>query len=217
MDFLGKIDSIYKNIRDQFEGADDAFGCFIEVEPIDQKTTLSFIIKKREKSMLLIVDGKQRVHMSDLQIINCICDMSKVDRDWFLQQFIDLYKGQSSKIKFKISGEEFEGCGITHYPETKALELYSDTVVDYNDFVFLLNFIFSKDKCHEDRKKIPAFSKQTLVKYITLIDYYGNNGLSSKQYLEAIGYPVHLKHPVDNKSTAELFTDIKGFDISAYL
>ena len=217
MDFLKIIDDIYAQERAHISEADDSFCCFIQIDPIDQNTTLKYLIKKREKAMLLIVDGKQRVHMSDLQIINCICNMCETDRDWFLRQFIRLYEGHSNKIKFKISGTECDGCGIMKYPKIKSLELHSDTIVDYNDFVFLLNFIFSKDKCHEERKKIPNFSKQTLVKYITLIDYYGNNGLTSKQYLETIGYPIRSPRPIDSKQTAALFSDIKTFDISAYL
>ena len=90
MDFLKIIDDIYANERAHINESDDTFCCFIEIDPIDQNTTLKFLIKKREKAMLLIVDGKQRVHMSDLQIINCICNMCETDRDWFLCQFIRL-------------------------------------------------------------------------------------------------------------------------------
>lgn len=217
MDFLKKIDAIYNQERAKYSEADDEFCCYIDVEPLNQNTTKKFTIKKREKSMLQICDGKQRVYLSDIQIVNCICDMNENDRNWFLQQFVHLYQGGGNKIFFKINGSEVEGCGIMSYPENKELTLYSDTSISYNDFIFVLNFIFSKDRCHEEMTSISNFSKRTMVKYITLIDYYGNKSLHSKKYLESIGYPVEYKQPVGNRMTDGMFIDILGFDISKYL
>lgn len=216
MDFLRRIDAIYEVERAKYPESDDSFGCFIDIEPINQETTHSFIIKKREKSMLLIVDGNQRVHMSDLQIVNCIRYMRPSDRNWFLQQFIELYSGKSRKISFKINGDIFEGCGIELFPQKKELYIFSDTTITYNDFIFLLNFIFSKDQCWEELAELPDFRKRTIIKYITLIDYYGNRNSKSRKYLKALGYPVNSKFPIDNNQTRELFKEIKGFDISLY-
>lgn len=216
MCFLRRIDAIYDVERAKYPEADDSFGCFIEIEPIGQETTHSFIIKKREKSMLLIVDGSQRVHLSDLQIINCICHMRPSDRNWFLQQFIALYCGKAKKISFKINGEVFDGCGIDLFPQKKEMNIFSDTTITYNDFIFLLNFIFSKDQCWEELAELPDFRKRTIIKYITLIDYYGNKSSKSRKYLKALGYPVKSKVPTESNQTRELFKEIKEFDISLY-
>lgn len=147
MSFLKKIDSLHGNYRNEYpsEEVDEYFNSFIKVEPVDVNLTKQFIIRKQEKSKLLIVSGKQRVHLSDYQILSTILQLDKSLIDWFIQAFIDLYNNKSKTFKFKVEDEEFHGVGIDYYSEPKEILLFSDTKIDINDFIFVLNFIFSKD------------------------------------------------------------------------
>jgi len=218
MSFLNKIDEIYRTTRESFDiqKENTLFSCFIPVEPLDCGTTSQFMIKKQEKAKLLLISGKQRVYISDLQIINTILDMDKDDIEWFLKQFVALYRGIECEVRFAINGETFDGCGIEHYPGKKQVILFSDTLVEINDFIFILNFVFSKDKCWEEIIEQDGFSKSTLCKYIVLVDYYAKATPRSKDFLKAIKYPVESSHPVDNKKTKKLFNCVEKFDIALY-
>lgn len=218
MNFLEKIDIIYEEERNKYNISKEntVFSSFIPIEPIGYNTTCGFIIKKQDKSKLLLRDGKQFTFFSDLQVMNTICNMGKEDVEWFLQRFIKLYIGQSSQVQFRLNGEVFNGCGIEKYPEKKELETFSDSTIDINDFVFLLNFIFIKDKCWEELKGIQDFSKRTLSKYIALIDYYVNNTKRSKDFLNSIGYPIESTKLIDDAKTKKLFNNTKRFDILSY-
>ena len=81
----------------------------------------------------------------------------------------------------------------------------------------MINFIFSKDKCWEEISHIENFSQRTIVKYITLIDYYSSKAERSKQFLIDIGYPIGSRYPKDNNGINNMFSEIKTFDISKYL
>jgi len=221
MRFLEVLDEIYENAKEKYKIKEDnrSFSYFIPVKPVGYKPSCQFIIKKRAKSQLLFVIGAQRVHLSDFQIIETIIGMPKEDIEWFLERFIQLYKGESNKVQFKIEDKLFDGHGIEEFPQKKCLNLFSDSSVDYNDFVFLLNFIFSKDKCWEDMKKLQNFSKRTLCKYIALIDYSAYGTAHSKSFLCSINFPLDEPYPVDSreiKKLNELFKEIEKFDISLY-
>ena len=180
--------------------------------------TKEFIIRKQEKSKLLIVSGKQRVHLSDYQILSTILQLDKSLIDWFIQAFIDLYNNKSKTFKFKVDGEEFKGVGIDYYYSVpKEILLFSDTKIDINDFIFVLNFIFSKDYQWEQDKPQKDYSKRTIIKYITLLDYYSNMSERSKDFLEKIGYPLENTEFIDVPNTKSMFSQIKLFDISKFL
>lgn len=218
MTFLNRIDDIYRISRESFDiqKENTAFSCFIPVEPLDYETTSQFVIKKQEKAKLLLISGKQRVYISDLQIINTILDMGDDDIEWFLKQFVALYAGVMRAVRFAINGETFDGYGMERYPGKKQIILFSDTSVEINDFIFILNFVFSKDKCWEEMIKQEEFSKRTLCKYIALVDYYAKATPRSKDFLKAIEYPVESPHPVDDKRTKNIFNRTEKFDISLY-
>ena len=137
--------------------------------------------------------------------------------DWFIRSFIELYKGNYKNFKFKVADEEFNGIGIGYYPSPKEILLFSDTKIDINDFIFVLNFVFSKDYQWEKDILIEDFSKRTIVKYITLLDYYANNSERSKEFLEKIGYPLSATEFIDIPKTKNMFDKTNLFDISKFL
>lgn len=216
MNFLKKIDYLYDNEKKKYNISDNdkSFSLFIPLEHITYRTTCSFVIKKQQKAKLLLVEGQQRVYLSDLQIINTILSMPKNDVKWFLKQLALLYSGTEEKIKFKIDEDLFEGIGISKYPYNKKLLLFSDSNIDINDFIFILNFVFSKDKAWEEISRKNNFSKSTLCKYIILIDYYTYKNPQIKEFLEKIGYSIEDPYPIRDIPYYKL---LKSLDISLYL
>lgn len=79
MSFLKRIDKLHKENRSVYgiETSNNDFSSFINVEPVDISLTQKFIIRKQEKAKLLLVSGKQRVYLSDNDIISTILDMEK--------------------------------------------------------------------------------------------------------------------------------------------
>ena len=219
MSFLKKIDTIHNDSQSDFcaEEMSETFSSFISVEPVGITLTKQFVVKKQDKSKLLIVSGKQRVHLSDHQILSTILQLDKCLIEWFIKAFIDLYNKKFKPFKFKIEDEEFQVIGIDYYPEPKEILLFSDTRIDINDFIFVLNFIFSKDYQWEIDKPQKDYSKRTIIKYITLLDYYHKKSERSKEFLEKIGYPTENTELLDVPKTKSMFSQIKSFEISKFL
>ena len=219
MSFLKRIDKLHKENRSVYgiEMSNNDFSSFINVEPVDISLTQKFIIRKQEKAKLLLVSGKQRVYLSDNDIISTILDMEKNCIDWFLNYFIKLYNDEFEVFNFKLEDKLYKGIGISYYQSQREISLFSDTKIDINDFIFILNFIFSKDKQWENDTSQENFSKRTIIKYITLIDYYSNQSERSRNYLEKIGYPIYKTNFVTASKIKNMFSDVNSFDISKYL
>lgn len=225
MSFLKRIDKLHKENRSVYgiEMSNNDFSSFINVEPVDISLTQKFIIRKQEKAKLLLVSGKQRVYLSDNDIISTILDMEKNCIDCFLNSFIKLYNDEFEVFNFKLEDKLYKGIGISYYQSQREISLFSDTKIDINDFIFILNFIFSKDKQWENDTSQENFGKRTIIKYITLIDYYSNQSERSKNYLEKIGYPIYKPNfviaskSIPASKIKNMFSDVNSFDISKYL
>jgi len=219
MNLLECIDAINNEVRleNKIPQENTRFSCFIPIEVVNHRSSCNFLIKKQEKAKLLFIVGRQRIHLSDLQIIDTILSMDTDIINWFIKNFVSLYCNDLYKVQFKIDGNIYDGCGIRRFPKKKDLLLFTDSVIDVNDFIVLLNFIFSKDKIWEKMSKIDNFYKRTLCKYISLIDYYSKKSDRSKLFLENIGYPVKKRYPTDSSQIRNLFSQIEKFDISLYV
>jgi hypothetical protein len=126
-----------------------------------------------------------------------------------LNSFIKLYNDEFEVFNFKLEDKLYKGIGISYYQSQREISLFSDTKIDINDFIFILNFIFSKDKQWENDTSQENFSKRTIIKYITLIDYYSNQSERSRNYLEKIGYPIYKTNFVTASKIKNMFSDCK--------
>lgn len=222
MYFLETIDLIHVLERNKYNIPKQRkdFSSYIPLEITDGCKTCRFTIMKGDKAKLQIVSGKQRVYLSDIQIIETILKMPTDDLQWFLRQFVLLYQEHGTQMWFTIKQTPFEGMGIAAYPVEKHLLLLSDTIIDYSCFCFFLSYIFFKDKCYEEMSKKELFSKQTLCKFISTIDYYANHSKRSEAFLNAIGYPINddvREAEAEISRILKKTENIKKFDISAYL
>lgn len=219
MSFLKRIDELHEENRSAYgiEASNNDFSSYIHVEPVNVTLTPKFIIRKQEKAKLLIVSGKQRVYLSDKDIISTILHMEKSYIDWLLNSLIKLYKDEFEVFNFKLEDTLYKGIGISYYQSQYEILLFSDTKIDINDFIFLLNFIFSKDKQWENDASQENFSKRTIIKYITLIDFYSNQAKRSENYLKNIGYPIDNPSSMSTSKIKRIFSNVSSFDISEYL
>jgi hypothetical protein len=223
--FFTLIDTIHNNYRKKYlipDGNKD-FSSYIPIEIAAAGKSFRYLIWKKEKAKLLLLCGKQRLYLSDAHIIDAILQMSEDTIAWFLCQFIALYQNKGWQTILTIDTISFVFDGIAPYPKQKKLCLFTDSLIDIDYFVFLLSFIFYKDRCWEESGNIEGFGKTTLCKFIALIDYYHNNSETSKRFLKEIGFTgmsfLNITE-LNNNKNRKLFKNIesvKKFDISNYV
>lgn len=221
MSFLNFIDKIYEDEKQQYNSdiLESDFSSFIEIKTEDIILNRTFVIKKQEKTKLLLVDGKQKVYLSDENIISLIKNQSESVSNWFLNSFLRYLIGKGRDISFVVNGRTFTSRGIEYYPDEYSIVLHSDTEIDINDLVFVINFIFSKDKQWEEDSKIENFGFITAFKYFLTIDYLCRNSEKSEALLKDINV---LKHNGDIKNFSDeneklLLEKINDFDFSKLL
>lgn len=219
---LQKIDALFEQSRLQYSvlPKKDSFHTYIPIEILDSTNKFQFLLRKGSKAKILLLSGKQTVYLTDYQIIKTILSMEKKEIEWFLRQFISLYTDNGSQVKFILDEAVYTYLGIPSYPEERSILLLSDTNIELSCFCSLLNFIFAKDKCWEQMSKTPNFSKKTLCKYISIIDYCHNASAYSKAFLAELGYPVDAPQPSNNTNAQEAFAAndcVEKFDISNYM
>lgn len=221
MDFLDYLDTEYNRIKSGYNANEvaDSFSVYFPVSVNGLDTSSGFLIKKQDKAKLLIVSGKQRVYLSDADIIRSVIGLSVTEANWFLEEFIKAYRGIYNEFDFMIDDKSFSGKGIAQYPERRSLTLMSDTDITIQDFIFVINFVLAKDALWEVKDESEGFSKRTLCKYISLIDWFANHKDRSKQFLESIQFQIPAKPEriSENKFKKDLFSHTEKFDISKYL
>lgn len=137
MSFLSYIDLIHKENRKKYDipKYNRTFRTYIPISFPAQTGAVSFLIQKSALSKLLIVDGAQRVYLSDNDIISTILSMDDTDIRWFANQFIKLYQEKGIPFEFIIEGKNYTYQGIENYSSTKKISLFSDTSIQIQDLV----------------------------------------------------------------------------------
>ena len=224
MNFLSKIDKIY-NIHKYNESTgvtDDNFISYIDYIPTNFNVTKEFLIKKQKKSKLLIVDRKQRIYLSDIDIINIILKLEENDFFWLMDKFVKLYRNEGFIIESELGNSNIiEYKGIPEYSTDKKLNIFTDSEISINDLIYLMNFIFAKDYVWGDYTNNIDLINSTLRKYLSLSDYNSkykiNAKESSEKYLKDINENIELLFPTDtNKNGKKTKYSMKSFDISMY-
>lgn len=230
MEFLELLDQLHKAVAEEnsVSAKDRNFRSYHAIGFDGDSPSDRFIIQKNLiKAKLLIVDGKQKVYLSDDQIVETILEMPASKITWFLMQMVNLYNGTGSSFIFSIAEQHFNFVGIPYLPSKETILLPSDTHATINEFISIINFIFAKDVAWE---RIPLndstakkgysktdFSKRTLCKYISLIDYYGLHTSRSISFFEQIGYPLFDAYPGAVENEKAMFAHTELFDISKYI
>ena len=219
MSFLTKLDILYLEQKRDLKDSeiDYNFKCFIPIQPIGYSSKNKFFVKKSRKASLIINVGEQRIYFSDIDVVNTILDLPLEVRSDILKKFIEMYSANKAvNTKIRIGTKQYDGFGLPYYDGENSIDVFSDSKIDLNDFIFIVNFILSKDKKSEEQGQKKTI-RTTLRKFISLIDYYGDHNDRSSEYLKAIGYPLDSPVPFQNSYIKKLFETEDGFDISKYL
>ena len=210
--FLDAIDQYHQQSRkdNEIPVTNNVFQSEIPVTLSAKHKSFDYVIRKSDKSKLYIVSDKQRVFLTDKDIINTICKMDKDDIIWFLRRFRRIYNGETDSITMKLFNKDYVLEGISGLEKESMLTLMSDTTIDISQFCFVITFIIAKDKCWESMKAIDGFGKKTLCKYISIIDHSVFQTEYNERFLCSIGYGK-------NKKAFDDLDKIKKFDISAFL
>lgn len=219
MNFLTKLDILHEQRKREFKNneIDYNFKCFIPIQPIGYSSKNKFLVKKSRKASLIINVGEQRIYFSDIDVVNTILELPLDVRNDLLKKLVEMYStNRAVNTKIRIGTNQYDGFGLPYYNGENTIYIFSDSKIDLNDFVFIINFILSKDKKSEEQGQKKTI-RTTLRKFISLIDYYGDHNDRSLEYLNAIGYPIDSPIPFQDKDVKKMFETEDGFDISKYL
>ena len=219
MNFLTKLDILYEQSKREFKKyeIDYNFKCFIPIQPIGYSSKNKFFVKKSKKASLIINVGEQRIYFSDIDVVNTILELPLDVRNDLFKKLVEMYStNRAVNTKIRIGTNQYDGFGLPYYDGENTIDIFSDSKIDLNDFVFIINFILSKDKKSEEQGQKKTI-RTTLRKFISLIDYYVDHNDRSLEYLNAIGYPIDSPIPFQDKDVKKMFETEEGFDISKYL
>ncbi len=202
--FLDFMDELYKQERaiNKIQQYNDEYRHYEKIIPLDFFTENSFNCLKVKKTKILFCPSNVKVYLSDADIIKNIINFDNISIiNYFLYQFINLYKGENCDFAYRIRDHKFIGKGISYAKKNVKFLLHTDNSITINEFIFILNMIFEKDRLYSmmigrDLLKI------TLCKYITLISLYKFNEKKSRKFLEKSGFPVE-------KTLDEIFISAK--------
>ena len=212
MSFLSYIDERYEQVKGEFDISRDnkSFNHYEAIKPLDFMTNTEFLLKKNALSKILFCPSGTRINLSDEDIIyNILYNMPEFYCKRFLSAFLKIYGADFSDFGFKISECEFHGKGICYFESTIGnveFLLHTDNRITYNEFIFILNIVFEKDRLTtSDPEK--DYLKNTLHKYIALILYYKYQDINATRYLSEINFPIgggHFQRKNDPKSAKKV-------------
>ena len=154
MSFLTKLDMLYLEQKRDLKDSeiDYNFKCFIPIQPIGYSSKNKFFVKKSRKASLIINVGEQRIYFSDIDVVNTILDLPLEVRSDILKKLIEMYsENKAVNTKISIGTKQYDGFGLPYYDGENSIDVFSDSKIDLNDFVFIVNFILSKDKKSEEQ------------------------------------------------------------------
>ena len=196
---------------------------YFPLVPGDNNITSCFECAKTIiKTRILYKFNTIRIDLTDYDIIYTICTRSQKFINMILNDLRKVYqKEEDSIFSFKIGQVTFDGRGFDYkkYNNERFL-LNSDVIIDMYSFLFIVNMILCKDYEGQKFVKKPAgetnLLDKTLIKYISLILYYGKNNEQAKLYLQGIKFPICKSidklEDITTKKDDNLFTK-ENFDI----
>ena len=203
--FLDYLDEQYDHERvvNKIQKDNEEYRYYEELTPLDFKTENTFICLKVKKTKIIFCQSNVKVYLSDADIIKNIVNFDdKSLVNFFLDGFVKLYKGENRIFNFRIKDKKFEGRGIEYIKGDCKFLLHTDNSISLNEFIFILNMIFEKDRVYSEVIGKDLL-KVTLSKFISLINLYSYDIFHCREFLKKTGYPV-------DKNLDEVFTSAKN-------
>mgnify|MGYP000680048310 FL=1 len=138
------------------------------------------------------------VDLTDYDIINIVCSLDEKSISKILRKLENCYYNNWEDFEFSIERKCYKGKGIDYKNLDMDIELCleADFQINLGDFIFIFNMVLFKDivgQKYVKRKRKLSLIENTLIKYISLIKYYGLNDTQAKKYLDTIDYPLYKK------------------------
>lgn len=217
--FLVYLDKLYNKARETncIQENNLEYRHYEKLIPLDFISENAFLCLKQKKTKILFCQSNVKVYLSDADIINTIVSLDNGTAKFLLNEFIDLYKGQYNKFKFKIKNQIFEGQGIKYKDKDINFLLYTDNNININEFIFILNMIFEKDRLASALAEKDLL-KYTLCKFIALIGYYKLKQGKYSTFLQKIKYPIEknvndvFNSPANIVRNNQLFMELQLFE-----
>lgn len=229
VNFLQFLDVEYENDKkkNNVPTENKEYRYYEEIIPINFFRAQKFqCLKINKKSKILICFNNLKVYLSDVDILKIILKMEEEQINWFIDNFIKVYNESYEEFEFIIGKEKFKGIGLPYQNTEKSIYIHTDNEINIDSFIFILNFIISKDylatlrlqESNNDKKNKKNLMKATLCKYISLLKFYyfGDKGI--EEFLEGLGYPI--SENIDNvfssyrktKKISQLFNNFNVFE-----
>lgn len=150
----------------------------------------NFVIKKNEFTKYLYVRNGARVYFSDADVMNMILSLEKTSTvTELISAFKDLYRGNGVRHILYLNDMEYACRGLPIINDSQVLMNLQDIDMPFIDLWTLINLILTKDMYSNPLWPGKAdFLKHTLVKYISLLQYYYFDNNIAKEYLNKVGY-----------------------------
>lgn len=197
-DFLEYIDELHNAYCRENKIKNKNFILYLPLKSITIPTDEEFYIAKSRKSRVLISHNSVYVDLTDYDIINIVCRLDKESILKILEKVETCYYNNWEDFEFSIKGKCYKGKGIDHKNLDMDIELCleADFQINLGDFIFIFNMVLFKDivgQKYVERKQKLSLIENTLIKYISLIKYYGLNDTQAKKYLDTIAYPLYKR------------------------
>lgn len=189
--FLEYLDDLYAEVCkiNNIQKDNEEFRIYENLIPLDFTTKNAFLCLKAQKTKILFCQSNVKVYLSDNDIISSIVNLDGNTVNFLMNEFVELFKKPKNIFKFQINDQVFYGKGINYVDSDTNFLLHTDNVININEFIFILNMIFEKDRLFSEVAKKDLL-KFTLCKYISLIGYYKLKQNKYSDFLHKIKYPI---------------------------
>lgn len=197
-DFLEYIDELHNTYCKKNKIKNKNFILYLPLKSITIPTDEEFCVAKSRKSRVLISHNSVYVDLTDYDIINIVCSLDEKSISKILKKLESCYYNNWEDFEFSIERKCYKGKGIDYKNLDMDIELCleADFQINLGDFIFIFNMVLFKDivgQKYVKKKRKLYLIENTLIKYISLIKYYGLNDTQAKKYLDTIGYPLYKK------------------------
>ena len=195
-DFFAYLDECYNSKKAGEKGyvLDRNYRIYKRILPQGFNCKNKFFILKAEKTKLLFSSKGIFSYLSDIAIIYYIIHLPDKYFEIIFQYLNEVLENDFNVLKnitFLIESEEFQGYGIPYFSTRQEFALHSDIKITINEFIFILNFVLTKDILHSNISEASDWYKKSIYKYILLIRYYKYGDKNAKNKLLEINYPIN--------------------------
>lgn len=190
--------------------------------PEDEKYNYEYVARKQRDTYIILIDKVSgiKIYLSDYEIIECLVFFLENDSYFFeiykvIMQFLE---NKGIEYKYSIGDDyKFDAIGIECLKSDISYLLKSDTKINLNELIMLINLVIIKELKAKDKNK----AKATVLKYILFSLLFCNNSSINKEEVKRLLSKV-IKYKTDSlKSNYSIINgkniiDIEKIELKEY-